>query len=103
MKKLKTNLERENPNKPPKEDGMTDTPLQNKKRFKNIYEDRKSASAWHSITKAKSNSTKCSELQQLASIIIIFYPRHTLLHIRPQLASILDENDGSMCTVLGEK
>jgi len=35
-KNIKTNLERENPNKPPKEDGITDTPLQMKKRFKNI-------------------------------------------------------------------
>jgi len=32
MKNIKTNLERENPNKPPKEDGMTDIPLQNKKK-----------------------------------------------------------------------
>jgi len=29
-----TGLEKENPNKPPKEDGMTDTPLQNGKIYK---------------------------------------------------------------------
>lgn len=29
---IKTNLERESPNKPPKEDGMTDTPLKMKKK-----------------------------------------------------------------------
>lgn len=34
-KSIETNLEKENPNKPPKEDGMTDTPLQNGKRFEN--------------------------------------------------------------------
>lgn len=52
---IKTNLERENPNKPPKEDGMTDTPLKMKKKdLIKIYQDTKTTYTWHSIIMAKS-------------------------------------------------